>query len=184
MFYVITAIICKWKYNYFVSTLEFRTLFIVLMTDQSTTVDYRDNEGLRDGLSWVTDVTGQDKVAGQDFFFSVSAVLLSTFILLFLFSSSVSLSYFNLAVPRRKCLGKHSCMSSPFSIVTLNATYSLRAPYSLFCGDVPALKKTKLQTNKQKRDNDDRMVEEDRSQRNGVGREIEMLWEFSKKLIE
>ena len=45
--------------------------------------------------------------------FFVSAVLLSTFILLFLNSSSVSLSYFNLAVPMHGCLGKHSCMSSP-----------------------------------------------------------------------
>ena len=67
------------------------------------------------------------------------SVLLSTFIPLFLLSSSVSLSYFNLAVPMRKCLGKHSCMSSPFSIVILNGTCSLGAPI-LFCGDVPAIK--------------------------------------------
>ena len=39
----------------------------------------------------------------------------------------------------RKCLGKHSRMSSPFSIVILNGTCSLREPI-LFCGDVPALK--------------------------------------------
>ena len=71
--------------------------------------------------------------------FVVSALLLSTFILLFLLSSSVSLSYFNLAVPMRKCLGKHSCMSSTFFIVILNGTCSLRAPL-LFCGGVPALK--------------------------------------------
>ena len=91
--------------------------------------------------SSVIDVTGQDKVTGQDLFLLVSAVFLSTFILLFLLSSSVSLSYFNLAVPMRKCLGKHSCMSSPFSIVmlSLNGTCSLLAPI-LFCGDVPALK--------------------------------------------
>ena len=77
----------------------------------------------------------------------VSAVLLSTFILLLLPSSSVSLSNFYLAVPMRKCLGKYSCMSSPFSIAILNGTCSLRAP-KLFCGDVPAIK-TKLnkQTN-------------------------------------
>ena len=37
-------------------------------------------------------------------------------------SSSVSLSYFVLAVPMRKCLGKHSCMSSSFPIVILNDT--------------------------------------------------------------
>ena len=72
----------------------------------------------------------------------VSAVLLSTFILLFLPSSSVSLSNFHLAVSIRGCLGKHSCMSSPFPITILNRTCSLRA-LILFCGDVPAIK-TKL----------------------------------------
>ena len=39
-------------------------------------------------------------------------------------SSSLSLSYFSLAVPMRKCLGKHSCMSSSFPIVILNDTSS------------------------------------------------------------
>ena len=66
------------------------------------------------------------------FFFCVCSL-----ILLFLLSSSV-LSYFNLAVPMRKCLGKHSCMSSSFSIVILNGTCSLRAPI-LLSGDVPAI---------------------------------------------
>ena len=37
-------------------------------------------------------------------------------------SSSVSSSYFILAVPMRECLGKHSCMSSPFPIAILNGT--------------------------------------------------------------
>ena len=37
-------------------------------------------------------------------------------------SSSLSLSYFILAVPLRKCLGKHSCVSSSFPIVILNDT--------------------------------------------------------------
>ena len=64
--------------------------------------------------------------------FFVPAVLLSTFILLLLLSSSVSLSYFNLAVPMRMCLGKHSCMSSPFSIAILNATCSLRSQILLW----------------------------------------------------
>ena len=91
------------------------------------------------GLSWVTDVTGLDKVTEQDFFFFVSAVLLSTIILLFLLSSAVALSYFNLAVPMRKCLGKHWCMSSSYSIAILNGTFCLRAPI-LLCGDVPAIK--------------------------------------------
>ena len=93
---------------------------------------------LRDGLPWVTAVTGLDKVTGQDFFF-VSAVLFSTIILLFLLSSAVSLTYFNLAVPMRKCLEKYLSMSSPFSTAILNGTCSLRAPI-LFCGDVPAIK--------------------------------------------
>ena len=87
----------------------------------------------------VTDVTGLDKVTGQDFFF-VSAVLLSAIILLCLLSSAVSLSYLKLAVPMGiKCLGKHSCMCSPFSISILNGTCSIRLPI-LFCGDVPAIK--------------------------------------------
>ena len=42
----------------------------------------------------------------------------------------------------RGCLGKHSCMSSPFPIAILNGTCSLRA-LRLFCGDVHAIK-TKL----------------------------------------
>ena len=46
----------------------------------------------------------------------VPALLLSILTSLFLPSSSVSLSYFILAVPMRECLGKHSCMSSPFPI--------------------------------------------------------------------
>ena len=79
----------------------------------------------------------------------VSAVLLSTFILLFLPSSSVSLSNFYLTVPMRGCLGKHACMSSPFPVTILNGTCSLRA-LILFCGDVPAIKsKLNKQTNKQ-----------------------------------
>ena len=89
----------------------------------------------------------RDKATGQDFFSFVFAVLLFIFILLYLPSSSISLSYFNLAVPMRKCVRKHSCMSSPFSIAILNVTCSLRAPI-LFCGDVPAIKQLKYkQTN-------------------------------------
>ena len=75
----------------------------------------------------------------------VSAVLLSTFILLFLLSSSVSLSNLYLAVPMRGCLGKKTLvMSSPFPIAILNGTCSLPAlRLILFCGDVPTIK-TKL----------------------------------------
>ena len=57
-----------------------------------------------------------------DFFFFVPALLLSILTPLSLPSSSVSLSYFILAVPFRKCLGKHSCMSSKFDIAVLNGT--------------------------------------------------------------
>ena len=52
--------------------------------------------------------------------FFVPDLLLSMLTHLFL-SSSLSLTYFILAVPMRKCLGKHSCMSS-FPIVILNDT--------------------------------------------------------------
>ena len=41
--------------------------------------------------------------------------------------SSVSLSYFILSVPMRKCLGKHLCMSSPFPIAILNGTFFFRS---------------------------------------------------------
>ena len=46
---------------------------------------------------------------------------------LFLPPSSVSLSYFILAIPMRKCLGKHSCTSSLFPIAILNATLFFRS---------------------------------------------------------
>ena len=32
------------------------------------------------------------------------------------------LSYFNLAVPMRECLGKHSCLTSQFPMAILNGT--------------------------------------------------------------
>ena len=51
------------------------------------------------------------------------ALLLSILTPLFLLSSSVSLSYFVLAVPMRECLGKHSCMSSLCPIAILNGTF-------------------------------------------------------------
>ena len=52
-----------------------------------------------------------DRPSGLPLF--VPALLLSILTPLFLPSSSVSLSYFVLAVPMRECLGKHWCMSSP-----------------------------------------------------------------------
>ena len=59
--------------------------------------------------------------------FFLPALLLSTLTPLFLSSSSVSLSYYILAVPMRKCLGKYSCMSSPFPIAILNGTFFFRS---------------------------------------------------------
>ena len=50
------------------------------------------------------------------------ALPLSILTPLFLPSSSVSLSYFILAVLMHNCLGKHLCMSSPFPIAMLNGT--------------------------------------------------------------
>ena len=49
------------------------------------------------------------------------ALLLS--MLTHLFLSSLSLSYFILALPMLNCLGKHKCMSSSFPIVILNDTF-------------------------------------------------------------
>ena len=65
---------------------------------------------------------GCDRPSGLILF--VPAILFSILTPLFCLSSSVSLSYFILAVPMRECLGKHSCMSSQFPIAILNGTYS------------------------------------------------------------
>ena len=67
---------------------------------------------------------GSDRLSGLLFF--VPDLLLSLLTPLFLSSSSVYLSYFILAVPMRECLGKHSCMSSPFPIAILNGTLFFR----------------------------------------------------------
>ena len=66
-------------------------------------------------------------IGRRDFFFFLPALLLSILTPLFLPSSSVPLSYFILAVPMRECLGKHSCMSSPFPIAILNGTFFFRS---------------------------------------------------------
>ena len=65
---------------------------------------------------------GCDRPSGLLLF--VAAVLFSILKPLFSPSSSVSLSYFILAVPMRECLGKYSCMSSLFPIAILNGTSS------------------------------------------------------------
>ena len=67
---------------------------------------------------------GCDRPSGLLLF--VPAVLFSILKPLFCVSSSVSLSYFVLAVPMHKCLGKHSCISSPCPIATLNGTFLFR----------------------------------------------------------
>ena len=46
--------------------------------------------------------------------------------------SSVSLSYFILAVPMCEYLGKRSCMSSPFHIATLNGTFFREITWSIW----------------------------------------------------
>ena len=61
-------------------------------------------------------------IGRRAFFFFVPALLFSILKPLFLPLSSVSLSYFILAVPMRKCLGKHLCISSSIPIVILNDT--------------------------------------------------------------
>ena len=61
------------------------------------------------------------------------AFLFSILAPLFLPSSSVSLSHFILAVPMRECLGKHSCMSSQFSMAILNGIFLLYWMVSSYC---------------------------------------------------
>ena len=69
---------------------------------------------------------GCDKPSGH--FFFVPALLFSI-----LMPLSLPPSYFSyllrlfLAVPMRKCLGKHLCMSSPFPIAILNGTFYFRS---------------------------------------------------------
>ena len=65
---------------------------------------------------------GCDRPSGLLLF--VPAVLFSILAPLFCVSSSVSWSHSILAVPMRECMGKHSCMSSPFPLAILNGTSS------------------------------------------------------------
>ena len=64
---------------------------------------------------------GNDRPSGLFFMH----VFLSILMPLFFLSSSVSLAYFIL-VSIRECLGKHSFMSSPFSITILNGSCFFR----------------------------------------------------------
>ena len=95
------------------------------------------HQGLRDGLSWVTDVTGLDKVTGQDFFFSCP---------LYFFRQSFSSSYFLMLFHCLISILLFRCASvwentrewvPPFSLAILNGTYFLQASI-LYCGDVPS----------------------------------------------
>ena len=73
---------------------------------------------------------GCDSPSGLLFF--VPSLILSILTSLFLSSSSVSLSYFVLAVPMRECSGKHLCTSSPFPMAILNGNFFFReAKWSL-----------------------------------------------------
>ena len=92
---------------------------------------------LRDGLSWVTDVTTLQ---------SDRTGLIFSCPRYFLPASSVPLSYFNLAVPMRGCLGKHSCMSSPFPIAILSLNGLSLFGHQYFFVVKRLLSKTKLQT--------------------------------------
>ena len=149
----IRYLICLWEFAQHANTQDFVGPFTTSCEAQIRIVSKRradtgiGRSAVRDWLSWVTDVTTLhgDWTGLRSF---VLAVLLSTFILLFLTSSSVSLSNLYLAVPMRGCLGKHSCMSSSFPTAILNETCSLRA-LILFCGDVPAIE-TKLNKHWQK----------------------------------
>ena len=64
---------------------------------------------------------GCDRPSGLLLF--VPALLLSILTPIFLPSSFVSLSYFVFALPMRECLGKHSCMSSPWPTAILNGIF-------------------------------------------------------------
>ena len=65
-------------------------------------------------------------------FLRVSALLFSILAPLFLPSSSVYLSDSVLAVPMRKCLGKHLCTSFPFLIAILNGASFFARRNSIF----------------------------------------------------
>ena len=66
-------------------------------------------------------------IAVETSFFFFPAVLLSIFSLFIFPTFSVSLSYFILPIPMRKCFGKHSCTSSAFPITILDGTLFFRS---------------------------------------------------------
>ena len=74
-------------------------------------------------------------------FFLASCTFIFT--LLFLMFSSIYLSYFILALPMRKCSGKHFCMSFTFPMAMLNAPLLFREESFLW----PNLRLSKLNNN-------------------------------------
>ena len=83
-------------------------------------------------------------IGRRDFFFFVSGLLLSILTPVFLINFLVFLCVISFLLflildgrqtkrtPMRECLGKHSCMSSPFPIAILNGTLFFReAKYAL-----------------------------------------------------
>ena len=86
----------------------------------------------------MTDVTGLDKVTGQDIFFRVRCTSfhihspLFTFFLCFIV-------LFQSCCTHVQVFGKTLVHEFPFSIAILNVTCSLRTPI-LLCGEVPAIK--------------------------------------------
>ena len=83
-------------------------------------------------------------IGRRDIFFFVPALRFSILTPLFLTPSSVTLSYFNLAAPMRKCLGKYSCMSSPFPIAILNGAFFFRSVKAMNNWKPSAIKQTLL----------------------------------------
>ena len=83
-------------------------------------------------------------IGRRDILFFVPALLFSILTPLFLPPSSVSLSYLILAVPMRKCLGKHSRMSSPFPIAILNGTFIFRSVKAMNNWKLSAIKQILL----------------------------------------
>ena len=79
--------------------------------NSSTVSGYRDPEGT---------VGPSYSLIVETSFFLACELLFSILTPLFLPSSSVSLSYFIIAIPLHECLGKHSCMSFIFPIAILN----------------------------------------------------------------
>ena len=60
----------------------------------------------------------------RDFFFRARFASFNTHVFFLIVFCFFIISFFT--VPMRECLGKHSCMSSPFLIAILNGTFFFR----------------------------------------------------------